>query len=52
LVDVPLGFLAAAIFLSIIEEALSITLIIFVLVILLFGFEGQDGSRARRHDHG
>jgi hypothetical protein len=40
-------------FLSIIKEALSITLIIFVLVILLFGFEGQDSSRARRrHDHG
>jgi hypothetical protein len=40
-------------FLSIIEEAMSITPIIFLLVILLFGFDsaGQVNTR-RQHNHG
>jgi len=39
--------------LSIIEEAMSITPIIFVLVILLFGFDsaGQINTRPK-HNHG
>jgi hypothetical protein len=40
-------------FLSMIEEAMSITPIIFVLVILLFGFDSAGQVKTRRqHNHG
>jgi hypothetical protein len=39
--------------LSLIEEAMSITPIIFVLVILLFGFDSAGQVKARRqHNYG
>ncbi len=47
------GFTQRGNFLSMIEEAVSITPIIFVLVILLFGFDsaGQVNTRPK-HNHG
>ena len=40
-------------FLSLIEQAMSITLIIFVLVILLFGFDSAGQVKTRRqHNYG
>jgi hypothetical protein len=40
-------------FLSMIEEGMSITLIIFVLVILLFGFDsGEQVKTRRKHTYG
>jgi hypothetical protein len=40
-------------FLSMIEEAMSITAIIFVLVILLFGFDSAGPIKTRRkHNYG
>jgi hypothetical protein len=40
-------------FLSMIEETMSITPIIFVLVILLFGFDSTGQVKTRRqHNHG
>jgi hypothetical protein len=40
-------------FLSMIEEAMSITAIIFVLVILLFGFDSAGQVKTRRkHNYG
>jgi len=39
--------------LSVIEEAMSITPIIFVLVILLFGFDSVGQAKTRRqHNYG
>ena len=53
LLGVLLGLPRRGDFLSMIEEAMSITPIIFVLVILLFGFDltGQVKTR-RQHNHG
>ena len=40
-------------FLSMIEEAMSITPIVFVLIILLFGFDSTGEVHTRRkHNHG
>jgi hypothetical protein len=40
-------------FLSIIEQAVSITPIIFLLVILLFGFDSTGEAKTRQqHNHG
>ena len=40
-------------FLSMTEEAMSITPIIFVLLILLFGFDSTEQVKSRRkHNHG
>ena len=48
-----LGIVAAAIFLSMIEEAMGMISIIFVLVILLFGFDSAGQVKTRRqHNHG
>ena len=48
-----LGIVAAAIFLSMIEEAMSMISIIFVLVILLFGFDSAGRVKPhRKHNHG
>ena len=47
LIGVLLAFFAAAIFLSLIEEVMSITLIICVLVILLFGFDSTGQVRTQ-----
>jgi len=35
-----------------IEEAMSLTPIIFVLVILLFGFDSAGHKTRRQHNHG
>ena len=51
LLGVLLGLLAAAIFLSMIEEAMSRTPIIFVLVILLFGFDSAGQVKTRRKNN-
>ena len=48
LIGVLLAFLAAAIFLPMIEEAMSLAPINFVLVILLFGFDSAGKSRPVR----
>ena len=48
-----LGVVAAAIFLSMIEEAMSMISIIFVLVILLFGFDSAGQVKPhRKHNQG
>ena len=49
LLGVLLGILAAAIFLSMIDEAMSITPIVFVLIILLFGFD--SAGPVKRHQN-
>jgi len=51
LLGVLLGVLAAAIFLSMMEEAMSRTPIIFVLVILLFGFDLAGQVKTRRKNN-
>ena len=51
LLGVLLGLLAAAIFLSMMEEAMSRTPIIFVLVILLFGFDSAGQVKTRRKNN-
>ena len=53
LLSVLLGILAAAIFLSMIEETMSTMTIVFVLIILLFGFDSTGQVKTRRqHNHG
>ena len=49
LIGVLLGLPRRGDFLSMIEEAMSITPIIFVLVILLFGFDSTGQVKTRRN---
>ena len=48
LLGVLAGFLGSSDFLPVIEQAMSITVIVFVLIILLFGFNPTEDLKTRR----